>query len=42
MQEIRFELTKEDAVEAAQGINPPHKTSLTSFLTKGLDLEEQQ
>ena len=42
MQEIRFELAKEDAKEAEQGINPPHKTSLTSFLTKGFDLEEQQ
>ena len=26
----------------AEGINPPHKTSLTSFLTKAFDLEEQQ
>lgn len=42
MQEIRFELAKEDAKEAEQGINTPHKTSLTSFLTKGFDLEEQQ
>ena len=42
MQEIRLELAKEDAKEAEQGILPPHKTSLTSFLTKGFDLEEQQ
>ena len=42
MQEIRLELAKEDAKEAAQGINPPHKTSLASFLTKAFDLEEQQ
>jgi hypothetical protein len=42
MQEIRLELTKEDAKDAAEGINPPHKTSLTSFLTKAFDLEEQQ
>ena len=42
MQEIRFKLTKEDAMEAAQGINSPHKISLTSFLTKAFDLEEQQ
>jgi hypothetical protein len=42
LQEIRHELAKEDAKEAAQGIHPPHKTSLTSFLTKAFDLEEQQ
>lgn len=42
LQEIRLELAKEDANEAAQGIYPPHKTSLTSFLTKGFDLEDQQ
>ena len=42
LQEIRLELAKEDANEAAQGISPPHKTSLTTFLTKGFDLEEQQ
>ena len=42
LQEIRVELAKEDAKEASQGINPPHKTSLTSFLMKGFDLEEQQ
>ena len=42
MQEIRLELTKEDTIEATQGIIPPHKTSLTTFLTKALELEEQQ
>ena len=42
IQEIRLKLAKEDAKEAAEGINPPHKASLTSFLTKAFDLEEQQ
>lgn len=42
MQEIRLELAKEDTMDAAEGINPPHKTSLTSFLIKAFDLEEQQ
>ena len=42
LQEIRHELAKEDAKEAAQGIHPPHQTSLMSFLTKAFDLEEQQ
>jgi hypothetical protein len=42
LQEIRHELAKEDAKEVAQGIQPLHQTSLTSFLTKAFDLEEQQ
>ena len=42
LQEIRHELTKEDAKEVAQGIHPPHQTSLTSFLIKAFNLEEQQ
>ena len=39
---MRLELTKEDADAVSSGIAPLHKTSLTEFLTKGLELEEQQ
>jgi hypothetical protein len=41
-QDVRLELAKEDSISAAQGEISPHTTSLTSFLTIGLDLEEQQ
>ncbi|KIL55654.1 hypothetical protein M378DRAFT_17763, partial [Amanita muscaria Koide BX008] len=42
LQDVRSELAKEDAKAAADGVVPPHKMSLTVFLTKGLELEEQQ
>jgi hypothetical protein len=42
LQDVRLELAKEDADEAARGVLSPHKTTLTSFLTLGFDLEEQQ
>ena len=42
LQDVRLELAKEDLALAAQGAISPHKTSLTSFLTIGLELEEQQ
>ncbi|KAF9470706.1 hypothetical protein BDN70DRAFT_939490 [Pholiota conissans] len=42
LQDVRLELAKEDAEAASSGISPPHKISLTEFLTDGLELEEQQ
>lgn len=42
IQDIRLELAKEDAVEAAKGVISPHTTSATVFLTKGLEIEAQQ
>ena len=46
LQDVRLELAKEDSVLAtqlaAQGDISGHKTSLTSFLTTGLELEEQK
>ena len=42
IQDVQLQLTQEDAVEALQGIVSPHKTTLTAFLTIGLELEEQQ
>ena len=42
MQDVRLELAKSDAILAAQGGPFVHKSSLTSFITRGLELEEQQ
>lgn len=42
VQDVRLQLTQEDAAEALRGIVSPHKTTLTAFLTIGLELEEQQ
>jgi hypothetical protein len=42
VQDVRLELVKEEANEAAHGILSAHKTSLSGFLTLGLELEEQQ
>ncbi|PPQ96654.1 hypothetical protein CVT26_010318, partial [Gymnopilus dilepis] len=42
LQDVRLELTKEDAEDASNGIAAPHESSMTEFLTKGLELEEQQ
>lgn len=42
MQDIRLELAKEDGEAAKDGAVAPHETSLTEFLMKGLELEEQQ
>ena len=33
---------QEDADEAQRGVISPHKTTLTVFLTTGLELEEQE
>jgi len=37
-----LELAKEDALELENGNEAPHKLSMTTFLVKGLELEEQQ
>ena len=42
VQDVRLQLTQEDAAEAQRGIISPHKITLTAFLTTGLELEEQQ
>jgi hypothetical protein len=42
LQDVRLKLAKEDSVLAATGTISAHQTSLTSFLTIGLELEEQQ
>jgi hypothetical protein len=42
LQDVRLELAKEDAEAAKDGAVAPHATSLTEFLMKGLELEEQQ
>jgi hypothetical protein len=42
LQDVRLELAKDDAASSAQGIVTPHSVSLTTFLTTGLDLEDQQ
>jgi hypothetical protein len=39
---VRLELAQEDAANAATGVMQPHKSTSTSFLMKGLELEEQQ
>lgn len=42
MQDVRLELAKEDAEVMKDGVVAPHTTTLTDFLMKGLELEEQQ
>ena len=42
MQDVQLELAKSDAILAGQGGPFVHKSSLTSFITQGLELEEQQ
>jgi hypothetical protein len=42
LQDIRLELAKEDTELAKGGTVAAHSTSLTEFLMKGLELEEQQ
>jgi hypothetical protein len=37
-----LELAKEEAVDAARGVFRTHDISVSSFLTAGLELEEQQ
>jgi hypothetical protein len=42
LQDVRLQLSKEDAEEAARGVISAHQTSMSSFLMTGIELEEQQ
>lgn len=42
LQDVRLDLAKEEAAEAAGGHISPHNVTLITFLTTALDLEEQQ
>ncbi len=42
LQDIQLQLTQEDAAEAAKGVVSLHAINVTVFLTKGLELEDQQ
>jgi len=42
MADVKLELVKEEAADAAWGIIHLHDTSASIFITVGLDLEEQQ
>jgi hypothetical protein len=42
LQDVQLELVKDNAASSAQGVVSPHNVTLTTFLTTGLDLEEQQ
>ncbi|KAJ2911924.1 hypothetical protein MD484_g8492, partial [Candolleomyces efflorescens] len=42
LQDVRLQLSREDAEEAAQGVISAHQTSTSSFLMTGIELEEQQ
>jgi len=42
LQDVRLELAKEDAAEAAKGTTHANKMTFTTFFMTGLDLEEQQ
>jgi hypothetical protein len=42
LQDVRLELAKEEAADAARGVVSPHEIVLATFVTMGLDLEEQQ
>lgn len=40
--DVKLELAKEEAADATRGIIRSHDTSASTFLTVGLELEEQQ
>ena len=42
LQDVRLLLAKEEAAQAALGTLPQHKTSLSSFLMTGFELEDRQ
>ena len=42
LQDVRLELSKEEAAEASSSNCQTHKVSLTGFLTMGLELEDRQ
>lgn len=42
LQDVRLELAREDAMQAALGNLPRHKVSSVAFLIIGLELEDSQ
>jgi len=42
LQDVRLQLAKEDAAEAALGVLPRHKVTLPALLMAGLELEDIQ
>jgi hypothetical protein len=42
LQDVRLVLAKEEAAQAALGRLPRHKTSMSSFLMTGFELEDSQ
>ena len=43
LQDVRLELLKDEAAErGAKGAPPPHKVSLTGFMTTGFEIEDRQ
>lgn len=42
LQDVRLALAKEEAAQAALGILPRHKISLSAFLISGFELEDSQ
>ncbi|KAJ2914795.1 hypothetical protein MD484_g5622, partial [Candolleomyces efflorescens] len=42
IQDVRLQMAKEEAEDAAHGVISPHQISLSTCLMTGLDLEEQQ
>lgn len=40
--EVRLELSKEEAEDAARGVEQGHETTPSKFLIQGLELEDQQ
>jgi hypothetical protein len=42
LQDVRLELAKEEAAQAALGKIPPHQISMSAFLLTGFELEDSQ
>jgi len=42
LQDVRLQFAKEEAVQAARGVLPKHKTTLTGFFFAAFEIEEQQ
>ena len=42
LQDVHLELANEEAVNAARGVLPKHKITMTGFFFAAFDIEEQQ
>ena len=42
LQDVRLELAKEEATQAALGRRPRHRVSMATFLMTGFELEDSQ